>query len=30
LLLGRKSEGSDLINPAALLTEAAVRRALSR
>jgi len=30
LLLGRKSEGSDLINPAALLAEAAVSRALSR
>jgi aspartate racemase len=28
LLLGRKSEGSDLINPAALLAEAAVSRAL--
>ena len=30
LLLGRKGEGGDLINPAALLAEAAVRRALSR
>jgi aspartate racemase len=29
LLLGRKSEGSDLIGPAALLAEAAVSRALS-
>jgi aspartate racemase len=29
LLLGRKSEGSDLINPAALLAEAAVSRALT-
>jgi aspartate/glutamate racemase len=28
LLLGRKSEGSDLINPAALMAEAAVSRAL--
>ena len=30
LLLGRKNEGGDLINPAALLAEAAVSRALSR
>jgi aspartate racemase len=30
LLLGRKSEGGDLINPAALLAEAAVSRALDR
>jgi aspartate racemase len=30
LLLGRKNEGTDLINPAALLAEAAVSRALSR
>lgn len=29
LLLGRKSDGGDLINPAALLAEAAVSRALS-
>ena len=28
LLLGRKGDGSDLISPAALLAEAAVRRAL--
>lgn len=30
LLLGRKSEGADLIDPAALLADAAVRRALQR
>ncbi|HEY7520525.1 MAG TPA: amino acid racemase [Methylomirabilota bacterium] len=29
LLLGRKGDGHDLVNPAALLAEAAVRRALS-
>jgi aspartate racemase len=29
LLLGQKSEGGDLISPAALLAEAAVRRALT-
>jgi aspartate/glutamate racemase len=29
LLLGQKSESGDLINPAALLAEAAVRRAVS-
>jgi hypothetical protein len=29
LLLGRKGDASDLVSPAALLAEAAVRRALA-